>query len=87
MATSMKSLETLRGSGIPSHQAEAILQVVEERSAAALLRDWMADTFATKLELAEVKAGLVKWMAGFSLTSIGLTLAGVYFLLSRFPAS
>ena len=84
MATTMKSLEILRGTGLPSHQAEAILQVVEEQNEAALLRNWMVDTFSTKLELAEVKAELVKWMAGFGLTTVALILAGVYFILGHF---
>ena len=84
MATSMERLEMLRESGMPAAQAEAVLRAVEEVSEASLLRNWMVDTFATKVELAEVKADLVKWMAGLGITIAGLSLAGVYFLLAHF---
>lgn len=73
-----------REAGMPSEQAEAVLRVVEEANTASLLRDWMLETFATKVQLAEVQADLIKWMAGFWMTCIGLTLAGVYFLLTNF---
>lgn len=68
---------------MPDAQAEAVLRVVEENSEAAVLRDWMMDTFATKLELAEMKAELVKWMAGLGVTIAGLSLGAIYFLLAR----
>ncbi len=68
---------------MPPLQCEAVLRVIETHSEAALLRRWLADTFATKLELAEVKADLVKWMFGMGMMAVGLGLAGVYFLLGH----
>ena len=82
----MERLVMLRESGMPAPQAEAVLRAVEQVGEASLLRDWMLDTFATKVELAEVKADLVKWMAGLGVTIAGLSLAGVYFLLANFRA-
>jgi len=82
----MERLVMLRESGMPAPQAEAVLRAVEQAAEASLLRDWMLDTFATKVELAEVKADLVKWMAGLGVTIAGLSLAGVYFLLANFRA-
>ena len=84
MAISMEHLVMLRDSGMPSPQAEAVLRAVEEANEASLLRNWMIDTFATKVELAEMKADLVKWMAGLGRMISGLSLGAIYFLLAHF---
>lgn len=83
MATSMEHLEMLRDAGLPGPQAEAVLRAVEETNEAALLRNWMVDTFATKLEMAELKADLIKWMAGLGVSIAGLSLGGIYFLITH----
>ncbi len=48
------------------------------------LRQWSLNTFSTQVQLAEVKVDLIKWMVGMAISTVGLGLAGVYFLLSHF---
>jgi hypothetical protein len=48
------------------------------------LRQWSLITFATQVQLAEVKVDLIKWIVGMAISTIGIGLAGVYFLLSHF---
>jgi tRNA U34 5-carboxymethylaminomethyl modifying GTPase MnmE/TrmE len=48
------------------------------------LRIATLNTFSTQVQLAEVKVDLIKWMVGMAISTVGLGLAGVYFLLSHF---
>ncbi len=83
MASSIEQLEYLRQSGLPGPQAEAVLRVIEQQAEASLLRNWMTETFATKLELAEMNGELIKWLVGVAVTATGIALAVVYFLLGH----
>ncbi len=95
---SIEQLDYLRQSGMPGPQAEAVLRVIEEqrvelatRQDIAELRQWSAVTFATqvqiaemKIQMAEMKVELIKWMVGLGFSFAGLVLAGVYFILGHF---
>ncbi|HYR57435.1 MAG TPA: hypothetical protein VEO95_02350, partial [Chthoniobacteraceae bacterium] len=83
---------------MPGPQAEAVLRVIEEprvelatRQDIAELRQWSVVTFATqvqiaemKIQMAEMKVELIKWMVGLGFSFAGLVLAGVYFILGHF---
>jgi len=91
MASSIEQLDYLRQSGMLGPQAEAVLRVIEERRVElaarqdiAELRQWSAVTFATQVQIADMKVELIKWMVGLGFSFAGLVLAGVYFILGHF---
>ena len=80
MESSIEHLEYLRPAGLPGSSAEAVLRVIEPQAETSLLRNWMTEIFATKLELAEMKSELIKWLVGAAISATGIALAEVYFL-------
>ena len=71
------SVKTLTGAGMPEAQAEAVTALLKQA------RDTDLSTLATKADLAETKADILKWMIGMiggavvvnAMTVIGAMLA------------
>ncbi len=83
MASTVELLERLRNAGLTAQQAEAVLAAIEDAGNAKLYREVITETFATKVDLAEVKVDLIKWMVGVGVSVLGIGLAGVYFVVGQ----
>ncbi len=80
MTDSLKVYDILKGSQIPDPQARAITQAIREsESTTALdvqtvLQEW-AKHLATKADVAELKAELMRWMFIFWVGQMAATIA------------
>jgi hypothetical protein len=86
MTDSLKVYDILKGADIPEHQARAITHAIQESDSERALGmgevlDQRLAAMATKADLAETKAELLRWMfvfwSGQLVAMIGLLFAGI----------
>ncbi|MCA1607233.1 MAG: CCDC90 family protein [Acidobacteria bacterium] len=65
----LKFVERLKAAGVPEAQAKAMAEAQQEA-----LSESVATQFATKADLAELKLGMIKWMAGLALAQVSLSI-------------
>ena len=70
-------LRSLKESGLPESQAEAILNAIEARDTALVTKEHL------DAKLYEVRAEIVRWLFLVILGQTGVLLAAGYFLLSN----
>lgn len=63
-----KFIKKLEASGVPSAQAEVLIEVFRESNESAEL----ASKVDVKLAIADLRADLIKWMIGLALAQMGL---------------
>jgi hypothetical protein len=83
LAQALKTLE--KEGGFRSEQATAILEAIEV-TADKTRQELQASAhreFATKADLQELKADLVKWIFGLLVSQAIVVLGGVWFMLSQ----
>ena len=83
LAQALKMLE--KEGGFLSEQATAILEAIEVTSEKTR-QDLQASAhreFATKADLQEMKADLIKWIFGLLVSQAIVVLGGVWFMLSQ----
>jgi hypothetical protein len=86
MTDSLKVYDILKGAHIPEHQARAITHAIQVSDSARALSmseilDQRLAAMATKVDLAETKAEILRWMfifwSGQLVAMVGLLFAGI----------
>lgn len=77
------SRQLIKAGGFSQQQAEALAEALQQTASGMTARDDLAH-FATKIDLAELKASLIKWMVGLIVglaAFLGALIIGLFSLL------